>query len=118
MFPSDTELYNQLGDDRDHTYLDLPTTDSADYGWGKGRERPVYPCTGRPQGLFQYKNRATGVASTAGKYAAAFALAARTYRATRPAFADTLRRRAAAAYALGVRSPGACQTAPGHTPYF
>src|SRR4029079_16824522 len=25
MFPSDTELYNQLGDDRDHTYFDLPT---------------------------------------------------------------------------------------------
>src|SRR4029079_8337046 len=22
MFPSDSELYNQLGDDRDHTYLD------------------------------------------------------------------------------------------------
>src|SRR5207253_186785 len=64
------------------------------------------------------KNRSTGVASTAGKYAAAFALAARLYRNTQPAFADTLRRRAEAAYALGVRSPGACQTAPGVSPYF
>jgi hypothetical protein len=50
MFPADDEMYNQLGDDRDHSFLDLPTTDSSDYGWGRGRERPVYPCTGRPQG--------------------------------------------------------------------
>ena len=30
MFPNDSEMYNQLGDDRDHSYLDLPTTDSSD----------------------------------------------------------------------------------------
>src|SRR5262249_20173211 len=65
MFPSDSEMFNQLADDRDHAYFDLPTTDSTDYGWGKGKQRPIYPCTGRPQGLFQYKNRATGYASTA-----------------------------------------------------
>jgi hypothetical protein len=118
MFPSDTELYNQLGDDRDHTYFDLPTTDSADYGWGKGKERPVYPCTGRPQGIFQYKNRSTGVASTAGKYASAFALASRVFAKPDPALARDLRRRAEAAYGLGRRLPGACQTAPGRAPYF
>jgi hypothetical protein len=118
MYPGGDEMYNQLADDRDHTYFDLPTNDSSDYGWGKGRERPVYPCTGRPQGLFQYKNRATGYASTAGKYAAAFALAARVYARSDPAFADTLRRRAVAAYALGAAHPGACQTAPGRAPYF
>jgi len=60
MFPNDRELYNQLGDDRDHTFNDLPTTDSSDYGWGKGKERALYPCTGKPQGLFKYQNRATG----------------------------------------------------------
>ena len=54
-------------------------TDSSDYGWGKGSERPVYPCTGKPQGLFTAKNRSTGYASTAGKYAAAFALGARLF---------------------------------------
>lgn len=118
MFPSDTELYNQLADDRDHTYFDLPTSDSADYGWGKGRERPVYPCTGRPQGLFQYRNRSTGLASTAGKYASVFALAASVYRATDSPFADSLRRRARAAYTLGRSRPGVCQTAPGRSPYF
>jgi hypothetical protein len=34
------------------------------------------------------------------------------------ALADTLSRKARAAYALGVRHPGACQTAPGRAPYF
>ena len=118
MYPDDSTMFNQLGDDRDHTYLDLITTDSSDYGWGKGKERPVYPCTGRPQGLFAAKNRATGYASTAGKMAAAFALGARLLAARDVAFADTLRHKAIAAYALGERHPGACQTAPARSPYF
>jgi len=118
MYPDDSTMFNQLGDDRDHTYLDLITTDSSDYGWGKGRERPVYPCTGKPQGLFTAKNRATGYASTAGKMAAAFALGARLFTTRDPAFARTLRHKAIAAYALGVRHPGVCQTAPGRAPYF
>ncbi len=118
MFPSDSEMYNQVGDDRDHAYLDLPTTDSSDYGWGKGRERPVYPCTGQPQGLFSFKNRSTGKASTAGKFASAFAIAAAQYRNRDPVFARQLRERAIAAYAVGLASPGVCQTAPGHAPYF
>ena len=118
MFPNDSELYNQLGDDRDHTYLDLPTTDSSDYGWGKGKERPVYPCTGRPQGIFQYKNRSTGLASTAGKYASAFALAAQVFATRDTALARELRRKAEVAYRLGQRRPGVCQTAPGRAPYF
>jgi endoglucanase len=118
MFPSDSEMFNQLGDDRDHTYFDLPVNDSSDYGWGKGKERAIYRCTGRPQGLFAHKNRSTGIASTAGKYASAFALAAQLYRARSPAFADTVRRKAEAAYAIGMRSPGVCQTAPARAPYF
>jgi hypothetical protein len=118
MFPDDSTMFNQLADDRDHTYFDLPTSDSADYGWGKGKERPVYPCTGKPQGLFNGKNRSTGYASTAGKYAATFALASRAYAKTDPSFAKRLRERALAAYALGVKYPGTCQTAPGRSPYF
>ena len=118
MYPSESEMYNQLGDDRDHSFLDLPPTDSSDYGWGKGRERPVYPCTGRPQGLLRYRNRSDGHASTAGKYAAAFALGAATWRQRDPAFAATLEHKARAAYALGKRSPGVCQTAPAGAPYF
>ena len=118
MFPGDGVMYNQLGDDRDHSFWDLPTTDSSDYGWGKGGPRPVYPCTGRPQGLLKYKNRSDGLASTAGKYAAAFALGAQLFAPRDPAFADTLRRKAAEAYALGRANPGVCQTAPAGQPYF
>ncbi|HEU4994772.1 MAG TPA: glycoside hydrolase family 9 protein, partial [Gemmatimonadaceae bacterium] len=118
MFPDDTTMFNQLGDDRDHTYFDLITTDSSDYGWGKGGARPVYPCTGKPQGLLGNLNRATGYASTAGKFAAALALGARLLRDRAPVFADTLRRKATSAYVLGLRYPGVCQTAPARSPYF
>jgi hypothetical protein len=118
MFPSDSEMYNQLGDDRDHTYWDLPTNDSADYGWGKGKERAVYPCTGKPQGLFKYKNRSNGLASTAGKYASTFALAASLYKSKDAAFASKLREKALSAYAIGKKFPGVCQGAPGRAPYY
>ena len=118
MFPSYGEMYNQIGDDRDHTYFDLPWTDSSDYGWGKGKDRPVYPCTGKPQGLFDYKNRSTGLASTAGKFASAFALGAQLYAERDSVLADSLQRRALLAYVLGTQNHGVCQTAPGRAPYF
>lgn len=91
MFPDSTIMFNQLADDRDHTFFDLPANDSSDYGWGRGKERPVYPCTGQPQGLFKYKNRSTGFASTAGKYASAFALGTTMFAARDPAFAAVMR---------------------------
>ncbi len=118
MYPEDDLLLNQLGDDRDHAFWDLPVSDSSDYGWGRGGRRPVYPCTGRPQGLFQYKNRSTGLASTAGKYAAAFALGAAAFRERDSVFARQLAERARAVYALGAAHPGVCQTAPARAPYF
>ena len=118
MMPDDNTLFNQIGDDRDHSFMDLPTTDSSDYGWGKGSWRPVYPCTGEPQGLFKHRNRSTGYSSTAGKYAAAFALAAQLLPPEDSLLVKQLRRKGAAAYALGKRFPGVCQTAPANAPYF
>ncbi len=118
MFPGNGMIFNQLGDDRDHAFWDLPWTDTSDYGWGRGGNRPVYPCTGKPQGLLRYKNRSTGLASTAGKYASAFALGASTLRTSSPSLAAQIAAKAKEAYALGVRSPGVCQTAPGSAPYF
>ena len=112
------DVFNQLGDDRDHSFWDLPPTDSSDYGWGKGSWRPVYPCTGKPQGLFTGKNRSDGLASTAGKFASAFALGAQLLADRDPAFAATLRNKAALAYEVGFHFPGVCQTAPGRQPYF
>ena len=47
MFPGDGDMYNQLADDRDHKFFDLPTTDSSDYGWGKG-ERAAGVSVHRP----------------------------------------------------------------------
>ena len=118
MFPAYGEMYNQIADDRDHSYFDLPWSDSSDYGWGKGRERPVYPCTGRPQGLFGNRNRSTGLASTAGKYASAFSLGAELLAERDTALADTLRRKALLAFVSGTQSEGVCQTAPARSPYF
>jgi endoglucanase len=118
MYPGGSDMFNQIADDRDHRYWDLPWTDSVDYGWGKGKERPVYPCTGKPQGLMKAKNRSTGYASTAGKYAAAFGLGASVFAKADPTFAQMLRQRALAAYRLGQHHEGVCQTAPGGQPYF
>jgi hypothetical protein len=118
MYPGSNTLFNQIADDRDHAYFDLPATDSVDYGWGKGRARPVYPCTGKSQGLLEYKNRSTGWASTAGKYVSAFALGARLQRDRNPALARLLSERAEKAFALGMGHPGVCQTAPAGAPYF
>ena len=118
MFPSPDLMLNQIADDRDHSFYDLPTNDSSDYGWGKRSFRPVYPCTGQPQGIVKAKNRSTGKASTAGKYAAAFALGAQTFAKLDPAFAAVLKQKAIEAYDVGIASPGVCQTAPGRAPYF
>ena len=118
MFPSYGEMYNQIADDRDHMYFDLPWTDSSDYGWGKGKERPVYPCTGKPQGLFGNKNRSTGLASTAGKYASAFALGSQLLFESDTVFSAILRYRALVAFVLGTQNRGVCQTAPARSPYF
>jgi peptidoglycan/xylan/chitin deacetylase (PgdA/CDA1 family) len=110
MYPKDDWLFNQIGDDRDHQGMRLPKQDTNFYD--HGLERPVYFCSGQPQGLLKYKNRATGVASTAAKFSSCFALGAQLLKA------DTLHQKALAAYALGIKYPGVCQTAPGRSPYF
>lgn len=116
MNPSDRVMYNQIADDRDHVGFRYPDEDKADYG--KGPERPVYRCTGKPQGLFGYLNRTTGIASTAGKFASAFALGARMLREIDPELSRLLTNKAVSAFKYGLENPGACQTAPGKAPYF
>jgi len=118
MNPEKDVMYNQLADDRDHAGMRLPNKDFIVYNpnWGLGR--PVYRVTGQPQGLFKYKNRTTGVASTAGKYASAFALGSQVLAKYYPTFAENLLQKAKEAYEYGKRFPGVCQTAPGRAPYF
>lgn len=118
LHPREDWLFNQLADDRDHQGMRLPTEDNVDYGVGKGKGRPVYFATGNPQGLGKYKNRATGVASTAGKFASAFALASQLYKEKNDSLSRLLLNKSLSAYQLGIKKPGVCQTAPNLAPYF
>jgi peptidoglycan/xylan/chitin deacetylase (PgdA/CDA1 family) len=116
MNPGPGIMYNQIADDRDHIGFRFPDSDTAHYG--KGRERPVYFCTGKPQGLFKFKNRTTGIASTAGKFSSAFSRGSEVYKNIDPAYSKLLLSKAAEAFSFGLENPGVCQTAPGTAPYF
>ncbi|RNC64010.1 glycoside hydrolase family 9 protein [Proteiniphilum sp. X52] len=118
MNPDSATYFNQVADDRDHVGFTLPNEQQVDYGWGLGRERPVYFVSSRPQGLFKHKNRSTGMASTLGKYASAFSLGAQLLEAYYPEFSGMLVQKAEDAYRKGVENPGVSQTAPGGAPYF
>ncbi|MEO6686764.1 MAG: glycoside hydrolase family 9 protein, partial [Dyadobacter sp.] len=118
MHPQKDWLFNQLADDRDHVGFRLPTKDTANYGVGPGKGRPVYFATGQPQGLGKYKNKSTGVASIAGKFASAFALGSSVYQKTDSAMAHRLLNKSLSAYQLGLEKPGVAQTAPNRSPYF
>src|SRR6187551_2767962 len=62
MHPKDDWMFNQLGDDRDHRGMRIPKLDSF---YGRGHERPVYFCSGKPQQQGRTSvNKTTGVAST------------------------------------------------------
>jgi len=117
MNPSPTEFYNQIADDRDHAGYRLPNKDTVVYDPNR-KGRPVYLASGEKQGVFKYKNRSTGVASTAGKYASAFALGAMILDDFYPDYTDDLPKRAIDAYNYGAQNPGVSQTAPGGAPYF
>lgn len=118
MHPHKDWLFNQLADDRDHAGFRLPDKDSVNYGLGSGLGRPVYFATGEPQGLGKYKNHSTGVASTAGKFASAFALGANLYEKTDPVLAKLYLEKSESAYQLGLEKPGVCQTASNLEPYY
>lgn len=119
MNPEPGEMYNQIADDRDHVGMRVPNDDQADYGWGKGECRPVWFCSGEPQqrGKRGDKNKTTGVASTAGKFASDFALGAEILKPFYPEFAEKIGAKAQAAYDAGVAKPGVCQTASVVSPY-
>ena len=116
--PEPGVMFHQIADDRDHRKFTLPTRDSIDYGYGKGRERPVYHVTGKAQGLAKYKNRSTGVSSTAAKFASAFAMGSELLRAYDPAFCEKIARKARDAYAYAKSDLGVSQTASNVSPYF
>ena len=116
MNPQYGIMFNQIADDRDHAGFRLPTLDSISYG--KGLERPVYFITGKPQGLGKYKNRTTGVSSTAAKYASAFALGAELLQKYYPEFSKKISKKAYDAFRFAKSDLGVCQTASYGAPYF
>lgn len=119
MHPRDDWMFNQLADDRDHRSMRIPKEDSF---YGKGFERPVYFITGKPQGLFKYKNRTNGTSSTAAKLTSSFALAQYLLN-TDSLFKNhdkstSYYNKALSAYDFALKKPGVTQTAPGRAPYF
>ncbi|WP_407430556.1 glycoside hydrolase family 9 protein [Arcticibacter sp.] len=118
MHPRSDWMFNQIADDRDHAGYRLPNQDAVDYGYGRGKGRPVYFITGDLQGYNKYKNRATGTSSTAGKFASAFALGAQLFEKQDNALAQELKKKSLTAYQYGLIKPGVSQTAPGSAPYF
>lgn len=114
MHPKPGWLFNQLADDRDHSGMRLPKLDSA---YGRGYERPVYFCNGKPQMRGKFMNNTTGAASTAGKFAAAFALGSEMFSKINNSFSQTLRDKSGTALQIGKDMPGAAQTASVKGPY-
>lgn len=118
MNPDSAVMFNQIADDRDHSGIRYPSRDYVDYGWGEGTGRPVYFITGKEQGLGKYKNRSTGVSSSAAKFASAFALGAHIFGTIDPSFARTLGDKAKPAYGFAASDLGNFQTASLKSPYF
>jgi endoglucanase len=116
MNPDSGEMYNQIADDRDHRGFRLPTLDSVSYGFGL--YRPVYFVTGKPQGLARFKNRTTGVSSTAGKFSSAFSIGSMVFSKTDPALSKKLAIKAKDAWEFALTDLGVTQTACNVSPYF
>lgn len=119
MNPQSELMFNQIADDRDHAGFRLAKDDKVDYGWGAGMGRPVYPITGKPQGLDVHRqNRSTGVSSSAAKYASAFALGAEVFKDIDPDFSAIIKGKAHEAYDYAKKYPGNNQTACLKEPHF
>lgn len=117
MNPAKNEMYNQIADDRDHRGFRLPTADSLG-GYDLGKYRPVYFVTGKSQGLSKYKNRTTGVSSTAAKFSSSFALGAELFKSLDSKFAELMHQKSLEAWDFAKSDLGNCQTACVVSPYF
>jgi endoglucanase len=108
LHPAPDQLFHQIADDRDHRGFKLPQDDPADYGWGPNGYRPVYFANGKPQGLRNWKSRATGIANIAGRSAAAMAMAYRIWNNDLhdPKFAARCLDAAVELYQMGQRQEG------------
>lgn len=105
IHPDADTIYVQVADDRDHSPpMKLWHEDQSDYGHGAGGPRAAWPALGKPQGP-TFQNKSDGVASLAGRCAAAMALAGDLDQAR-------------SLYALAKRFPGVAQSVPVKAPYY
>ena len=118
MNPKEGIYFNQIADDRDHRFAGLPQFDDVDYGYGAGGARPVFPVSGTPYGLGQYKNRSNGEASSVAKYSSAFAMGSMVFEDIDILFSNDLAERSVKAFNHALTHPGAAQTACTVSPYF
>ncbi len=117
MNPAKNEMYNQIADDRDHIGFKIPTLDTIGR-YDLGKYRPVYFVTGKSQGLGKYKNRTTGVSSTAAKFSSSFALGATVFQSIDAKFSETMHQKSLDAWDFAKSDLGNCQTACMISPYF
>ena len=115
MNPQDDWMFNQLADDRDHQGMRIPKEDSF---YGKGYERPVYFCTGEPQGLGKYKNLQQVLRQLPENSAAHLHWVMSFLILLINLLQTLLQHKSVAAYQFGLKKPGVCQTAPNRAPYF
>jgi hypothetical protein len=113
MHPKEDWLFNQIADDRDHMGMRIPKLDSQ---YGRGYQRPVYFVTGEPQQRGKFQNNTTGTSSTAAKFASAFALGSRVFRAD-SRYATGLLEKAVSAEKYALKKQGVTQTASVKAPY-
>jgi len=105
VHPDPDTIYVQVGDDRDHRPPPrLWHDDESDYGWGPGGPRSAWRATGEPEGP-KYKNKSSGLASLAGRSAAAMTLAGDLAKA------ESL-------YRLARAKPGCAMSVPVRAPYY
>lgn len=117
MNPDSGVMFNQIADDRDHKGgYRLPNKDQQSYD--NSNYRPVYFITGERQGLGTYKNRTTGVSSSAGKFASSFAIGSRLFKNVDVDFSRLLSAKALNAYEFALTDVGETQTACIASPYF
>ena len=105
IHPDADTIYVQVADDRDHgPPAKLWHEDQTDYGHGPGGPRSAWRAAGKPQGP-KFQNKSTGVASLAGRTAAAMALLGDVETAK-------------SLYALGKKQPGAAMSVPVKAPHY
>lgn len=105
IHPGGDVIYVQIADDRDHSPpAVLWHEDQTDYGWGPGGPRSAWRATTQPAGP-KYQNESTGLASLAGRTAAALALTGDVGRARK-------------LYELAKAHPGNAMSVPVKAPYY